>query len=150
MRWGLTRRNNDLDTAYNSFRNELDRFFDDYLSPNFGSLTGTDWVSRLDIDEDEKSYHVSAELPGMKEKDIDVSLEENVLTISGEKGDEKKEKKNGKRYVTERHYGSFSRSVTLPRQIKADDVKAEFKDGVLEITIPKDEKANARKIPVHS
>jgi HSP20 family protein len=99
------------------------------------------------VEEDEKTIRIKAEVPGIDEKDLEVKIENNVLTLSGEKKEERKEEK--KNYVfSERKFGSFSRSISLPESIKTDKVKATFKKGVLNIEIPKDEKAEPKKIAI--
>jgi HSP20 family protein len=91
---------------------------------------------RLDVEENEKEYLISAELPGMDEKDIDLSIDNNMLTVKGDKKEEK-EGKQGDYHLVERHYGSFSRSFELPEGIDAEKVEAHFKKGVLRISLPK-------------
>lgn len=105
----------------------------------------------FEIGETEKEFHVSAELPGLTEKDVNVSIEDNVLSISGEKKEEKDEKKKNY-HLYERSYGSFSRSFTLPENVDADKISATVKNGVLEILIPKKavEPKKVKKIEVKS
>jgi len=106
-------------------------------------LSEKGWSSyfpRLDLAESESEVRVTAELPGMDEKDIDISLSDNTLTISGEKKAEHEEK-NGNFYRTERSFGSCTRTVDLPAEVNEDKVEASFKRGVLTITLPKSEKA---------
>jgi len=93
-------------------------------------------MPRLDVTEDAKSLTVTAELPGMSDKDIDISISSDTLTIRGEKKDEK-EDNNKNYYYSERSYGSFLRSIPLSQQIDTDKVSANFKKGVLTITLPK-------------
>jgi HSP20 family protein len=101
----------------------------------------------VDLAEDEKSFKVSVELPGVRREDVTVELHEDVLTIRGEKKSEREEKKDRVHWV-ERSYGSFSRSFTLPPTALAEELKASFKDGVLAIEIPKKEAAKARQIAI--
>jgi HSP20 family protein len=101
----------------------------------------------VDLSEDEKSYLVSAELPGVRKEDVTVELHEDVLTIRGEKRSEREEKKDRSHWI-ERSYGSFSRSFTLPANVVAEELKANFKDGVLSVEIPKKETAKARQIAI--
>jgi HSP20 family protein len=101
----------------------------------------------VDISEDDARYVVTAELPGSKREDITVELKDQVLTIRGEKRNEREEKKEQSRWI-ERSYGSFSRSFTLPANASADRVKAEFRDGVLTVEVPKAEEAKPRTISV--
>jgi HSP20 family protein len=99
------------------------------------------------VEEDKNSIHVKAEIPGIDENDLNVRIEENVLILSGEKKEERKEEK--KNYIfSERKFGSFSRSIDLPVGIKSDKIKATFKKGVLNIDIPKDETKEPKKIAI--
>ena len=107
-------------------------------------LTVTEWMPRVDIVEDEKEFLVKAELPEMKKEDVKVTVENGVLTITGERKLEKEEK-NKKYHRVESEYGTFLRSFTLPAAVLADKVAADFKDGVLKVHLPKDIKAEAKK-----
>jgi HSP20 family protein len=103
----------------------------------------------VNISEDDSSYHVEAELPGLAEKDVEVSLANDILTIKGEKKDEKEEK--SKHYVRrERVYGSFERQFTLPAEVDAEKIDAQFKNGILTVELPKSKKAKeeVRKIAI--
>ena len=101
----------------------------------------------VDIGEDDDRYVITVELPGSKKEDVTVEMNDRVLTIRGEKRNEREEKKEQSRWV-ERSYGSFSRSFTLPSNAVADRVKAEFKDGVLTIEVPKAEEAKPKAITI--
>jgi HSP20 family protein len=101
----------------------------------------------IDISEDDDSYVVTAELPGTKKDDVTLELHENVLTLRGEKRNEREEKKEHSRYV-ERTYGSFSRSFRLPANADGDHIKASFEDGVLSVTIPKAAEAKPRTVDI--
>ncbi len=135
---------------------DIDSIFDDFFrsggiasAPARFPDKGAVLAPKLDVAETDKGYHLSVELPGVSEKDVDVSLHEGVLTIRGEKkAEEKKEGKNWHR--VERTYGSFQRSVSLPKEIDEDAVSASFKHGVLSIDVPKSEKKknNSKKIEV--
>lgn len=108
------------------------------------TLTVSEWMPRVDIVEDEKEFLVKAELPEMRREDVKVTVEEGVLTITGERKLEKEEK--GRRYHrVESEHGTFLRSFTLPAAVLADKVAADFKDGVLKVHLPKDIKAESRK-----
>lgn len=128
----------------NRFRAEMERFFDNLngggLFPRevfeTGTLRESMVVPQMDLRETEKSYVVTAELPGMEEKDIDVSLADGVLTMKGEKKSETISERDSM-HVTERRYGSFQRSVRLPEGIDEDKVTASFDKGVLRIEVPK-------------
>jgi HSP20 family protein len=113
-------------------------------SETFGSTT---WAPRVDITEDEKEYVVEAELPGMKKEEVKVTIENGVLSISGERKAEKEEK-GKKHHRVERSYGSFTRSFTLPDTSSAGKVSADFKDGILKVHVPKSEKVQAKAIEV--
>jgi HSP20 family protein len=111
------------------------------------ALTVADWIPQVDISEADHEYVIMAELPGLKKDDVKITLEDGVLTIQGERKQEKEEK--GIRYHRmERAYGSFVRSFTLPDVIDDAKVAAEFKDGVLYIRLPKSEKAKPKAIEV--
>jgi HSP20 family protein len=111
------------------------------------ALTVAEWSPLVDITEDEKEYVIKAEIPEMKKDDIKISVQDDVLSISGERKYEKEEK--GKKYHrVERAYGSFMRSFTLPEDADGSKVNAEYKDGVLKIHLPKSEKAKPKAIEV--
>lgn len=139
---------------FTTFRQEMNRLFSNFLrsfdiepfETRFGAFSPS-----INVVEGDKEIKVSAELPGMDEKDIEVSLTKNVLTIKGEKKEEKEDK--GKNYYRmERSYGAFSRTIPLPVEIDIDKAKAQFKKGVLTVTLPKSPKAikETKKIPVKS
>ena len=109
------------------------------------------WMPAMEIVEKDDALVVTAELPGIDAKEVDISIEDGVLTISGEKREEKEESGNDARYhMWERRYGSFRRSFTLPQAVDAEKITAKSDDGILTITLPKTKKAKAqgRKIPV--
>ncbi len=110
-------------------------------------ITLADWMPLADITEDEKEYLIKAELPELKKDDVKVSVENSVLTISGERKFEKEEKKK-KYHRVERGYGTFIRSFTLPDDADASKVKAEFKNGLLTVHLPKSEHAKPKQIEV--
>ena len=129
-------------------RDELDRLFE---SP-FAGLTNASqllsgWTPALDVYEDKENFIVKAELPGMKNEDIDVSLHDGSLSISGERKSETKHE-DAEVYRAERFFGRFQRTVTLPAPVAADKVKAQYKDGVLTVTLPKTEEAKPKQIDV--
>lgn len=111
------------------------------------ALTVAEWSPLVDISEDEKEYLIKAEIPEMKKDDMKISVQDNVLSISGERKYEKEEK--GKKYHrVERAYGSFMRSFTLPEDADGSKVGAEYKDGILKVHLPKSEKAKPKAIEV--
>ncbi|WP_447980549.1 Hsp20/alpha crystallin family protein [Candidatus Nitrospira bockiana] len=110
-------------------------------------LTVADWSPDVDITETDAEYVIHAELPGLKKDDVKITLQDGVLTLQGERKYEKEEK--GRRYHrVERSYGRFMRSFTMPDSIDESKVSAEFKDGVLQIHVPKSEKAKPKAIEV--
>src|SRR5881398_967242 len=112
------------------------------------SITLPDWTPLADITEDEKEYVIKAELPELKREDVKVTVENGVLTITGERKFEKEEKKK-KYHRVERGYGTFVRSFTLPDDADANKVKAEFKTGLLTVHLPKSEHAKPKQIEVN-
>jgi len=110
-------------------------------------FTVATWAPRVDIAEDDKEYVINAELPGITKEDVKVSVENGVLSISGERKTEKEEK--GKKFHRiEQSYGTFVRSFTLPEGSSGEKISAEFRDGILKVHVPKDEKAKAKAIEV--
>jgi len=107
----------------------------------------TEWMPPVDISEDDKEYTLKAELPGLSKEDVKVSVENGVLSITGERQAEK-ETKDKKYHRIERSYGSFIRSFTVPEGALADKISAEFKDGILKLHLPKDEKAKSKTVDV--
>jgi HSP20 family protein len=138
------------------FRQQMDRLFDDFFSgwPAFPprmtrGLTTAGAEVRFDASEGDNVYEITAELPGMDDKDVGVTVDKGVLTIKGEKKSEREEK--GKDfYLTERSFGSFRRSFPLPEEVNEDKISANFEKGVLRITLPKtaEGKSKARRISV--
>jgi HSP20 family protein len=111
------------------------------------TMVVADWVPSVDVSETEGEYQIKAEIPDVKKEDVKVTVEDGVLTIQGERKQEKEEK--GKKYHrVECSYGSFVRSFTLPDLVDEGKVKAEFKDGVLNLKLPKSEKAKPKSIEV--
>jgi HSP20 family protein len=111
------------------------------------SMSLSEWAPLVDITEDEKEFLVQAELPGVKKEDVKVNVENGVLTICGERKFEKEEKSK-KHHRVERAYGSFERSFTLPEGTDPARISAEFKEGLLCVHLPKDEKAKPKSIDV--
>jgi HSP20 family protein len=101
-----------------------------------------------DVIETEREIRVHVEMPGLKRDNIEVDVENNVLTIRGEKREERTEGQEGRYHLAERRYGTFARSFVLPRDVDAENIQATFEDGVLTVRIPKSEKARRRKIDV--
>ena len=124
-----------------------------FYSPFFVPLrprtdTGTyDWAPSVDISETDDNFEVRAELPGVAKDDLHVSVKDNLLTLSGEKRQENVDDIQNYRRA-ERRYGSFQRRFTLPAEVKTDDIKAEYTDGVLTLSIPKPEAVKPTEIPI--
>ena len=133
-------------SPFTSLQREIDRVFTEFTR-GWPAFREFELSPRTDVTEREKEIRITAELPGLEEKDVKVELVDNVLTISGEKKAEKEEK-NDDRYVVERSYGSFSRSVELPDGIKPEDIKASMAKGVLTVTLPKPAQAASKRIEV--
>jgi HSP20 family protein len=127
------------------FSSEVNRLFNTLLSPGEGRSER--WSPAMDLVEADDHYVLRADLPGMDEKDVSIEIEDNVLTISGERRDEHEEKRQGWHRV-ERSFGRFSRSLTLPEGVDPEAVGAEFNKGVLSITVPKPEQRKPRRIQI--
>lgn len=127
---------------------EFERLFDLPLASETRShpwMSG--WTPALDVYEDKDQFAVKAELPGMKKEDIEVSLHDGSLTVSGERKSEHETKDAGV-YRSERYFGRFQRTVDLPNTVDASKVKADYQDGILTITLPKTEEAKPKRISV--
>ncbi|MBW1691141.1 MAG: Hsp20/alpha crystallin family protein [Deltaproteobacteria bacterium] len=124
----------------------FDRMFDNWNVPSLWSEESV-VVPAFDISETEKEYVISGEIPGIEPKDLEVTLNDGILTVKGEKKQESEEEEENYHRV-ERHYGSFQRSFRLPENIKRDDLDATYKDGILKLTLPKSEESKVKKIEV--
>jgi len=132
-----------------NLRDEIDRLFEAPLAEwTHASQLLSGWTPALDVYEDKDNLIVKAELPGMKREDIDVSLHDGSLSISGERKYQEKHSE-AEVYRSERFFGRFQRTVTLPTPVAADKVKAQYKDGILTITLPKTEEAKPKHIDVN-
>lgn len=145
--------------VWQAFRSEMDRFFD-----RFGGGMGFPALRRMfdvepawrfessfgiatpavDVTEDDKAYRITAELPGMTEKDIDITISGDMLVLKGEKKQEREEKEKN-RYLSERSYGMFQRAFQLPDGVDRDKIAAEFSNGVLTLTLPKSAEAQKQQ-----
>jgi HSP20 family protein len=127
--------------------NRLSQLFDESGYP-MPSSSGS-WMPAVSVEETENELILTAELPGVSPDDVDVQLENNILTIRGTKTEERREDDANRRFhVWERSYGSFARSFTLPRTVRAEDITADFRDGLLRITMPKSAESKSRRIEV--
>ena len=129
------------------FRGEMERVFDEFFRGWLPWSWSPEYGPALDVRQTESEVIVDLEVPGLKPEDLDISVSENVLTVRGEKKAERDEKK-GDYHVSERAWGSFSRTVQLPAPVDADKATATHKDGVVTITLPKTERSKAKKIQV--
>jgi HSP20 family protein len=129
-------------------REPLSRLFESFFGdPSTEDVASRGWVPPVDIQETEDSYRLLAELPGLTRDDIQITLENNVLRLSGERKLEKDVKRESYQRI-ERTYGAFSRSFSLPHEVNADGVQAAFENGVLTVTVPKAEQSKPRKISI--
>jgi HSP20 family protein len=126
----------------------LNRFFEEPFGPlAYASETFSGWTPSLDLREDKENLVAAVELPGLKKEDIEVSIHDGVLSVTGERKRQTQSETEGA-YRTERFYGRFQRSIALPKPVRTDAVKAAYGDGVLTITLPKTEEAKPRQIEV--
>jgi HSP20 family protein len=137
IRWEPARELQTMNRLFNTF-------FD---SPSNGGPALRRWIPAMDVTETDDQYVLRADLPGMSESDVNVELDDNVLTISGERKSEHEQRSKGF-YRVERASGSFSRSLTLPEGVDADDIQASFDNGVLEVRVPKPEQPKPRKVQI--
>lgn len=130
-----------------NLRREMDRLFERFFEPweEFEALG--EWSPRVDLSETKDAFVVKAEIPGVDQKDVSVSLEGQLLTIKGEKRQEKEEK-DARHHRIERAWGAFARTMRLPAAVEGDKVSATFKQGVLTVTLPKAPGAKGTTIPV--
>ncbi len=156
---GISRAEREEDNPFLALRREIDDLFEDFFGrfeeglvrPGLGCLGGCDDAAflRVDVFETDDEVRITADVPGMEEKDLDVQLSDNLLTIKGERQSEREDKKRDY-HLTERSYGMFQRSITLPGGIDESKAKARFKNGELTIRIPKTPEAKSRRkqIPI--
>jgi HSP20 family protein len=150
VRWSQAR---DLPTFPSDVLNiqrEINRMFDSFFRSGWNedtSLAPAVWSPATDITEDEHGFSVKVELPGVKKDEVKITMENSVLTIRGEKKQEKESKKDSVHRV-ERMYGTFQRSFTLPSSVRSEKIEAAFADGILTIALPKAEDARPKQIDV--
>lgn len=130
-----------------NFQNQMNRIFQDYGRGSDELLTSGTFVPPVDIYEDEHSINLKLEIPGIEEKDLDIKLENNTLTVRGERKFEKEEKEENFHRI-ERRYGAFARSFTLPNTVDPDSVQASYENGILKITLAKRAEAKPKQIKV--
>jgi len=138
-------------TELNTIQNEMNRlfntFFDQPASAGRGGAPSRRWIPAMDLVETTDHYVLRADLPGLSDDDVNVQLEDNVLTISGERKTQHEQHEEGY-YRIERAFGNFARSLTLPDGVEPDAVQAHFDRGVLEIRIPKPEQKKPRQVQI--
>ncbi len=138
MKWNIAR--------FNTVDNALEGLINDFWR---NPARNCELNPSVDVTEDEHAFHVKAELPGMEEKDLTVTLHEGMLTIAGEKKEERREGDAGKNYLhCERVFGSFSRTIALPEGVEPEGVTARYANGILEVDLKKSESAKPRKIDI--
>jgi HSP20 family protein len=132
-----------------SIQDEVSRLFEDFFDRRPARTEWTDgvWSPSVDLSEDKDNVIVKAEMPGMKKDDVKISVQDNVLTLRGEKKQEKEEK-GANYHRVERSHGSFCRSFQLPTPVKTDKIKATYKDGVLNVSLPKTEEVKPKEIEI--
>lgn len=139
--------------ALRAMQTQMDRWFEQMLDNGVNSIEtelmpNLAFVPSVDIEETDKDYILNFDIPGVKKEDIRVDLHENTLTVSGERVEEHEEKEKKGAVRSERFFGTFQRSFTLPGTIRADHVKADYSDGVLCLKIPKPEQSKTQQIKV--
>jgi HSP20 family protein len=133
----------------NTIQNEMNRLFNTFFEdgPGNGGTQLRRWLPAMDLVETQDDFVLRADLPGLGEKDVTIELEDNVLTISGERKSEHEDRKEGY-YRVERVSGAFQRSLTLPEGVDPEAIKASFDKGVLEVRVPKPEQRKPRKVTI--
>ena len=135
----------------NTIQNEMNRLFNNFFDPSAPTGRGSNmtrrWLPPMDLVETPDHYVLRADLPGLSDGDVNVQLEDNLLTISGERKSEQDDRQEGY-YRLERAFGAFSRSLTLPEGIDPQRIEAHFKNGVLEVRVPKPEERKPHRVAI--
>ena len=150
MRTALTRWNPAGDMTRDRFSRMFEEAFNEMLRP-YGDTEGVSsraWIPAVDIREDAEGLTLLVDLPGMTKDEVQITVENSILTIAGERKFQADEKRNDTYHRLERQYGAFSRSFTLAPTVRADKVEASFRDGVLSIHLPKQEESKPRRISI--
>jgi len=150
VRWNPVRELATFPSDILGMQKEINHMFDRFFrggTLDEGDFLPTTWMPAVDLVEKNDGYVATVELPGVNKDDVKITLQENILTIKGEKKDEK-ETKDSNFHRVERSYGSFQRSFTLPTSVKQDKVDAQYKDGILTISLPKAEEAKSKQVEV--
>ncbi len=148
VRWG---KNNVMDPFRYllDLQDDMNRLFDVSLARMPKEVLPSEWVPSMDVSEEKDKYVIKADLPGIEQDDIEIEVQDNVLTVKGQRKEEKEEK--DKNYLRrECFYGSFERSLTLPTDVDADKAQADYKNGILLISLPKKEQKKAKQIKLAS
>jgi len=147
MKFGLTRKSNNVPDV-RTLRNSMDRLFDDFFTLSPVEFFDSEWLPAVDLYDDEKNIYIKADVAGIDEKNLNVTIQDNIMTVSGERFEEKKESRDRGRVISERRMGSFSRSISIPENVKQENIKAELKNGVLTVTLPKEKPAPTKEIKI--
>ncbi len=131
---------------FERMRTDMDRLWDSFFE-GMPLMSVGEWFPSLDVAETKNDIVVKVELPGMDQKDIDISLSDGHLMIKGEKKREEGEKGENYRFI-ERSYGAFTRSIRLPKEVKRDEISASYKNGVLKVVLPKSEDAKKKEVKI--
>jgi HSP20 family protein len=133
---------------FERMRRNMDRFWDSFFERGVRRTDeDAEWLPSLDVAETKDEIVVKAEIPGMDAKDIDISLSDGLLTIKGEKKQEREEKEEDY-HLVERSYGTFTRSIRLPKEVRREKISASYKNGVLKVRLPKSEEAKQKEIKI--
>jgi len=147
IRWNPTREINAWPSELVNFQREMNRLFDNFARNDEGTTGLSLWMPAVDVAERDDEYLVRLELPGVRKDDVKITIENNVLTIRGEKKREENINENDYRRM-ERSYGSFVRSFTLPTAVRPDKIEAKSQDGILTVRLPKADEARPKQIEV--
>jgi HSP20 family protein len=148
MKLGIRKRDNQNGSDLATFRRSISDLFDDFFILKPTGFFDSEWIPAVDMHEDKKNIYVKADIPGIDVKNLEVNIENNILHIKGENTEEKHSNER-KSVVIERKHGVFQRSIRLPEGIKSDSIKAEFKNGVLNLEIPKEKVEEQKKIKIN-
>jgi HSP20 family protein len=134
---------------FERMRADMDRFWDSSLEGGLRTRTeeGGEWLPSLDVAETKNELVVKAEVPGMDAKDFNISLSDGMLTVKGEKKQEREEKE-ADYHLVERSYGAFTRSIQLPTDVQSDKISASYENGILKVTLPKSEEVKKKEIRI--
>lgn len=149
MRPMLTRTANRNGICTPDFNTALDGLFNQFFGSAHRDRVDGAWVPALDFTETDTQFVITAEVPGIDPEKLNITVEDNVLTIAGEK-ESRSEEQDGNVYHSERRFGSFTRRVRLPRNVNSDGISAEFENGLLSVRLDKDQAAGARKVEVRA